>query len=697
VQYGRWYDKRLTFGLHYDLHANRGDKDLGTRCGEKDLLPMLRLMAPDWVQTDCKGHEGYVSWFSRTPGAAIPKGLRKDALKQWREVTRKMGLPLHCHYSGIWDKAAGSRHPDWCVVGSTGKVVGAPFGQNANQPASGRMCPRSPYVDTLMIPQLLELIDRYGVDGFWIDGDLWAVEPCYCKRCRKAFTAKTGLQSPPVEEKDPNWPAWWTFTLESFEEYVTRYCDAVHRHNPGVLVCSNWLQTFANPGEPKVPTDWISGDNVWVFGLDGSRCEARWLSARGKPWDIMLWGFYRSHGMDRLDSPWVAKPPQMVMQEAATLLAFGGNVQTYENPGDVRDGRLIPWRQKRLAETRRFVKRRRVICQDSETIPQIAVLHSEHHVRTTTRGKNLMWSVDTAPVKGAVFALLENHFGVDILDEWALLPRLSEFPVVVAPEQHAMSDDMIQALKTYVRSGGKLIVSGAESFGRFGGEFLGLRKGKVAAKAVHHVPAQDGSVPLYSDPWRLVEVTTARPFGKIGRTSLLDDKLLPNPAITVNQVGQGVVAYVPAAVFRDFNHNRYPMTRAFIGDIVRRVAGRFNIEVRGPVCVDVAFRRKAGRIIVHLLNRSSGIPNSGNNGAVDEIPRVGPVTLTVRTAAKPRRVFLALEKGLLSWTYVKGVVRVTTDAVHIHAAIVLEGGRLHSRSGSKMRLAKPIPTGRRNQ
>ena len=60
MQYGRWYDKRLTFGLHYDLHANRGDKDLGTRCGEKDLLPMLRLMAPDWVQTDCKGHEGYV-------------------------------------------------------------------------------------------------------------------------------------------------------------------------------------------------------------------------------------------------------------------------------------------------------------------------------------------------------------------------------------------------------------------------------------------------------------------------------------------------------------------------------------------------------------------------------------------------------------------------------------------------------------
>ncbi len=35
--------------------------------------------------------------------------------------------------------------------------------------------------------------------------------------------------------------------------------------------------------------------------------------------------------------------------------------------------------------------------------------------------------------------MLENHSSVDILDEWALLPRLSEFAIVVAPEQDRMS------------------------------------------------------------------------------------------------------------------------------------------------------------------------------------------------------------------------------------------------------------------
>ena len=119
----------------------------------------------------------------------------------------------------------------------------------------------------------------------------------------------------PTETDDPDWPAWLNFTRESFEQYVTRYCDAVHAHEPGVLVCSNWLQTFRCPGEPKVPTDWISGDNSAVFGLDSSRSQARFISTRGKPWDLMIWAFYAS-GMRERTLPRTFKPVQMIQQEA---------------------------------------------------------------------------------------------------------------------------------------------------------------------------------------------------------------------------------------------------------------------------------------------------------------------------------------------------------------------------------------------
>jgi hypothetical protein len=664
-QQGKWHGKKFYFGLHYDLHAGEKDTELGARCGEKELGPMLKLMAPDFVQTDCKGHPGYTSWFSKVP----------DALMQWRKVTRKLGMPLHCHYSGIWDAAAGQKHPEWAVQTHDGQRAGAPFGPNTGKPTGEKMCPRSGYLETLMIPQLLELAGRYKVDGFWVDGDIWAVEPCYCEKCRKAFTEQTGIPEPPTEESHANWPAWWNFTRESFEEYVTRYCDAVHRHKPGVLVCSNWLQTFRHPGEPKVPTDWISGDNSWVWGMDGTRCEARFISTRGKPWDIMIWSFYCSHGMGKPESPWVFKPVEMLQQEAAVHLAFGGNVQIYEHPPGLRNGQLVPWRQKRLGEVGRFVKQRRTVCQDTETIPQVAVLHSEAHARAVPNGKNLLWGVDVAPVQGAVFSLLECHYGVDILDEWALLPRLAEFPAVVVPERHRMSDAMVEALKSYVRDGGRLLLSGAESFDRFGEEFLGVRACKLEEKKSYHIPAAGGSTPLYSGLWRLVECAGAEGIGRLGTTPLLDERLEPHPAATLNRVGKGAVLYVPCAIFRDFNSNRYPLTRAFIGEMVRRLGPRLPIQVQAPIAVDAILRRKGGRKVVHLVNRSSGIPNLPNNGAIDEIPPVGPVTITLALEKEPRSVRLAFEKAGLKWKWAKnasgGRLTVNVSHVRIHSAVVV--------------------------
>ena len=665
-----WYGPNRYVGLHYDLHANAADTVLGTRAAPELLVPMLRLMGPDWVQTDCKGHAGYTSWFSRVPDASAPAALTHDALEQWRAATAAMGLPLHCHYSGLWDSAAGKRHAAWAVKGPDGKAAGAPFGGRRGAATNDVMCPRGPYVEKLLIPQMKELVDRYGVDGFWVDGEIWAAKPCYCRRCKAAWTRETGRSEPPASPEEGGWAEWMAFTRRSFETYVTRYCEALHAHHPGVRVCSNWLQTFKDPGEPLIPTDWISGDNVWVFGLDQSRCEARFLSTRGKPWDIMLWGFYGSHGNGNPRSPMTFKPPQMLMQEAAVLAVFGGNVQIYEHP-PVRDGRLSPWRQKRLGEVVRFIRARRSVCQGSETVPQVAVLHSEHHLHATISGPNLLWNVDTTPVEGAVYSLLENHYGVDVMDEWALLPRLDEFPVVVVPEQHAMSDTMAAELLRYLRSGGRVLLTGSACFDRFGADVIGAISVATEADRSYAIAAADGDVPVYSGEWRILEPTGGKPLRTLGEGSFLEGCETGRPAAVLNRVGGGRLLYVPGALFADFHRNRYPLMRSLVGELVRALAGRLPLEVSAPVCIDVAFRRKGRRLVVHLVNRSSGIPNAPNNGAIDEIPAVGPVTVSIALPEPPRRVERRLERGAVDWSFARGRVTVTIPSVHIHAAIAL--------------------------
>jgi len=674
---GRWHGKHCYFGFHHDLHADASDTAIGTRCGASELVSMLRLTGADFVQTDSKGHPGYASWRSRTPAASIAPGVVEDALAHWRAATQSLGIPLHAHYSGIWDSMAGAKNPDWRLLAADGSPAQAPFRLDTWPPTPGAlMCPCGPYLEKLLIPQLLEMIDRYEIDGFWIDGDIWAMQPCYCPRCRRAFTEETGESEPPVETSDPRWPQWWDFTRRSFEAYVTRYCDALHQYKPGVLVCSNWLQTFRHPGEPAVPTDWISGDNSPVWGLDGCRCQSRFISTRGKPWDMMLWDFYNSHWLDDPASPWVTKPVQMLQQEAAVVTALGGQVQACDAPWapcGLRTGQHVPWRLRRVRELGRFVKARQRLCSDTETIPQVAILHSEHHARATITGSNLLWHVDATAVEGAVYSILENLYGVDILDEWALLPRLDDFPVVVIPEQDSLSETMVAAVKAYVAAGGKLLLTGAALLDRFGAGFLGVTPGTLTEPATYHLPAGDGMAPVYSKTWRLLETAGARAIYLLGTTPLRDEYLLPNPGATLHRHGKGRVLYVPGDLFRDFAHNRYPSNRALVGNLLRKLAGRLDFEVRGPVCVDVVLRRKGRRTIIHLINRASGIPNQPQNGAVDEIPYVGPLTITCRRATPPSRIRPAFEKALLQWDYqATGLLRITVPTVKIHLAIVLE-------------------------
>ena len=657
-------------GFHYDLHAKKEDTVLGLGCSPAKLVPMLRRMGPDFVQTDCKGHPGYTSWFSKTPGASVPPGLKKDALAQWRAATRQLGIPLICHYSGVWDAAATEKHPEWRIVPAPGSKDAQ--GQNTGGNILQRVCLRSGYLHELLIPQFIELIDRYDVDGFWVDGDLWATNPCYCPKCTKAFRARTGIKKPPLKPTDPDWTAWWNFTRESFEDYVTAYCDAVHKHRPGVRVCSNWLHFLRNPGEPKVPTDWISGDSAHVYGLDNSRCEARFLSTRGKPWDLMLWAFYfPGKYWPETQKRFCFKPFDMIAQEAAVVLGFGGGVQLYEHPLGLRDGRLVDWHQDRLGEVARFIRKRLPLCKGTVAHPQVAVLHSEHHLYSTVTGPNLKWGVDVAPVKGAVFALLENHVGVDVLDEWALKSRLDEFPCIVVPEQHALSAWMVAALTLYVEAGGFLLISGAECGARWPDRFLGVTGNKTASDITYFIPAGGESGPVWSKQWRLMKPAKAEAFGELATSDAREETGIGFPAATIHRVGKGKVAFVPFAIFREYESNRYLHIRRFVGGLMGALDFPGAIQVEAPASVDIAYRRKGELLLAHFVNRASGIPNQPDNGVVDDIPYCGPIRLRWKMP-RPTSVSLAFEPGKLVWKWTRGLLTVTVPRIRIHAAVVIK-------------------------
>lgn len=641
-----WHENAF-FGLHYDLHPNAGDTELGRETTYEHIRAQLEKVHPDFVQYDCKGHPGYAGYPTKI-GSPSP-GIVNDALKVWRRVTRDMGIPLSIHYSGVWDTRAIELHPDWARVGPDGK------------PSPNNTCPSSPYIDELMIPQLLEVCREYEIDGMWIDGENWASQPCYCVRCKAEFGKRTGIAEVPAGAGQPNWDAWLSFQRALFVEHVAKYTDAVHAKFPNVMVCSNWMYSVRMPEEVAAPIDYISGDFDPSFGAQRACAEARFISSRGKPWDLMAWSFLNTGNQG-----WTFKSVPHLCQELSIVLAQGGSVFIYDNPQ--RSGRLTAWHQDLLAQVADFSRKRKAYCFKTNMIPQAALLHSETFYY---KNNDPLFNFASAnqPLEGALHALLENGYSVDILNEESLLARMKDYPLVVVAEQQGIPAPLVDALRAYVQNGGRLLVSGANAAAEYP-DLCGVQasEGQVASG---WVPADNGCVTV-SGPWQKVALTTATETAPLLDQQEPEINRAGTPAATVNRYGNGAVAAIYGPVFREYHAAHYPRLRQFIGDTLEQLDTRGMIRLDGPWWIEMSAREKDGRLLIQFVNRSAAGYLAPDRHTVEQVPNTGHFSVSIPLAQRPKRCFLAPDEAGLEWSWRDGILDARIADLAIHNVLVVE-------------------------
>jgi len=652
-----WHDD-VFFGLHTDLHANMEDKILGRDLTVEHLVGELRKFDPDFVQCDCKGHPGYTSYPTKV-GSASP-GIVKDSLKIWREATRELGIPLVVHYSGIWDTAALSRYPQWGRVGS---------GKNEDENGRSRdmVCPISDYTDKYMIPQLIEIIDEYDVDGFWVDGENWACQPCYCDVCREGFEIKTGRSSMPENSSDEGWDEWLGFQRENFEEHVRRYAKAVHDHKPGCTVCSNWMYTIRQPDDIDVPVDYISGDFDWTWSCTRASAEARFMDSRRIGWDLMAWGF-TSHGPMK---DWEFKTAPALCQEAAIVMSCGGAFMIYDNPE--RSGQLIGWHMDVIGETARFCRERERYCRDTVSVPQVAVIHTkEHFYKNNVPLYN--FGNANSQIEGALHAFLENSMHVDIISGDDFTRGAGKYPLCILAEQDRLSDAVYSAAQKYVEDGGSLIVSGCENTRRFD-DMLGVADTGLFADNEVFILQEQKTVRGIGK-WRLVrnvDATEIRPLlysRQTGEGAVYSG----SPVATVRKYGKGLIAGIYGPLFGSYSYSHYPGIRRFIAEIVKAMYTGRLINIDAPACIAVSIREREKSLMVHMVNLGSSQPLSPKNTIVEDVPAAGPVEISFGMEKAPASVFLAPGAKPVKWSYSGGLFKARLDLVGIHDILIIDRG-----------------------
>ena len=632
--------KDFAIGIHFDFHARPG-MTVAELYRPDSIEKMLDRVRPDFVQCDTKGHAGLSSYPTEV-GYRADK-IDRDILKMWRELTAKRGIALYAHHSGLYDQKAIEQHPEWAAVDENGV------------PSTEYISVFSDYAKDLLVPQLLELAGRYGLDGVWVDGECWGLKMDYSDRAKAAYLAETGKPLPRHDEAD--FENYRTFVKERFKAYVSDYCAQVKAQYPDFEITSNWMYSSYMPERADVTLDYLSGDYSPTDSVNGARVAARCFDAQNMTWDLMAWG------QSTLPVSWVAdnrhnKPAAQLCQEAAVTVALGGGFQffdiLYGNGSYVQEWSIEDW-----GKAADFVRERTPYCFRTEPVREIAVLHP-YYLPTNEKD---VYKSGGSRVKSWISALQSTGFSTGILFENSTDEELAAYPAVVWPEGSRLDPKLDRKLLRYVENGGTLIcdLDAARSFADLLPD--------LAAEPAETIVFPDCGKRLAALPTKAWQLAPQKDDG------LYYDKAhyLSNAYAAYRPVpyGKGKLLLMLFDLGGVFAKNRSIDLLDHITLALESVGVRQRVTVSHRPYVDVTLRQKGDALILNLIN-VLGPHENANYRVYDFVPKLCDVAVRVRLDKCPRVITLQPEGEPVCFDWDGDTAAFTLSSLDVHTVAQID-------------------------
>ncbi len=631
------------FGIHFDFHALKGQK-VGIIYKPEIVAKALDEIKPDFVQCDTKGHEGLSSYGTKVGNRAE---ICNDVLTMWRRLTSQRDIALYAHHSGLYDRTVAADHPDWAMWDENGV------------PSDAFISAFSPYAEEILIPQLLELAGEYGLNGAWIDGECWAAFVDYSPFAVAKWKEKNHCEPP--KRGDADYECYREFCRQGFRDYTARYISAVKEKYPDFEITSNWFYSAYMPEKAVVPLDFISGDYNSEQSVASARICGRAVASRGKVWDLVAWGQHARPGgwMTRNRS---TKEYVQYCQEAAEILSLGGafvffNIM-YGFGGVVQEWMILTW--KKVGE---FVRAYEPYCFGAKSVPEIAVILTEEKTEEET---NALFHQKYASFEGArgwVNAIQDSqHFSEIVMTADFENKDLSAFPLIVLPASTKLTESAVNALKRYVKNGGKLIVD-AKSVNFFS-DISGVSS-RSSSDELIFLSACDRLAALETEVAEL-DANGGKVCGLYYPDNHYTEQM-GTPAAFVNDYGSGKIISLAFDFGLAYNQNKTPVIRRFMKNLFNTLNYSPKVQISGSGFVDATLMKKDGRLMLNLINYA-GTHNDTDYRTYDEIPPIGPLNIKIKSD-KVSKIILQPENKNLNFKLTDGYAEFNLEKLEIYSII----------------------------
>ncbi|MBQ8344723.1 MAG: hypothetical protein IJY42_00455 [Clostridia bacterium] len=657
------------FGLHFDYHAQPKDGIQGKTLREEEIREICRLLKPDFIQIDCKGHPGWASYPSKI-GNAMPE-FAQDTLALWRRVTREENVALYMHYSGVYDIKYCKEHPEQAAMRADGTLTDATRTDGT-------------YADDILIPQLCELAGVYGVDGVWVDGECWSTKTDFRPESLAAFEKAPGIDlggKLPATPEDPYYQEYREYHRELFRRYLRYYVDQVHLRYPDFQIASNWAFSDHMPEPICANVDFLSGDLNPENSFHSARYAARALAQQEFPWDLMSWNFRMKAGTRAACMP---KHPNQILQEAAAVISLGGAYQNYIT--QYKDGSPNLSELRELVPLADFMRERQAYCFRGTPVHQAALLLSTDDRKKES--KYLYSRTGYEKVMGMTALLCDVGHSLEIICEHTLKKNCDLYSMIVIPElSYGLAPETVTLLLDYANCGGKLVLIGKNTcrmFAEAGAPFEVVAHDEffgVGEKAYDN-GGDNGHGTTAAAQYRTYAFTVdGKAFGSLfSPCEIVAEKGKQFAFFSdhARAAGTPLAAEIPygagsiTAIGFDLGSQYLSGTQYLHRSLIRLATEKLYEPLARIESVygilEVVCLNKDGRLMLQLVNGGGNHANP-TCATDDYIPPALDIELSIALPEKPDQLILQPEGRSLPFVYQNGRAYVSIDRVNIHSIV----------------------------
>lgn len=648
---------------HLDFHTSPHIPGIGSRFSKENFQAALKAGHLDSITVFAKCHHG-LCYYPTTVGTSHPH-LNFDLTGAMIEAAHEIGVRAPVYITAGWSDLDAVQHPEWRAVNKDGTdqvtagfEYGAAYGSPKKHCAWQTLCLNDgPYAHHIYeITE--EVCKRYNkLDGLFFDICIIG-DTCYCENCKAGMKA---LNMNVDNEQDVR-----EYFLLKRRSFMQKCTEILKKYHPDATVFFNSggadqyrpqyheLQTHFEMED--LPTAW--------GGYDKLPLRAKFFEGTGKSYIGMTGKFHLDWGEFG-----GFKSKEALKYEICAMALYGAgcSIGDHMHP----DGEMELQTYENIGYAYEYLEKIAPYCYGGESTANIGVYLSP--------------SPDAN--EGISSILLENHIDYDVVRN----DNFTRFDTVIIPEKTVLTDKSLSALRSYLKSGGKMIFM-ADALvcdGKFqidcGIEYLGEAVYDCDYLVTDTKSAAIPNAPMLCNiPGHCVRLLAEadvlaekmNPYFSRTYAHFCGHKNTPHnktatkePAIIQN----GNVVYLTHSLPRQYYTYGSPYHKNYFMLALNTVYCGSRIQTEGLFVqgrVTMICQPDQGRYCVNMLYASP--VRRGRAEIIEDILPIYNIHVTAKINEKVQRIYLPLTNEELSFTCNSNRVCFTVPEVNCHTTVVIE-------------------------